>query len=233
MILEHAETDPTFRRIYVYLVTSAREPVTGYTPSSGELRVSKSGATLADGAGSWVELADGHYYYQATQTELTTDSFLFLLVEAPTAVPFPLVVDIGDRIARGSDASARRVPIYLQLSSAGVEGLDLDDTIEIIVNGAAAAAADGSWGEAGGGVYYYEHTEDEIIDRGYRVLTVDHEDADAYAYGYSVLSDIANAEPVEPPALIPGAVVFGDPEYVDLAENAVNRMCQQFRGDPE
>lgn len=37
----------------------------------------------------------------------------------------------------------------------------------------------------------------------------------------------------EPPAEVPVPVVFGDPLYTDHVTEALDRLCEQFRGDPD
>ncbi len=36
-------------------------------------------------------------------------------------------------------------------------------------------------------------------------------------------------EPVEPPVPLPVPVVYGDPTYVDHVEDAIDRLCEQFK----
>ncbi len=224
--------EPTaeLRRIAVYLKDTAGDPVTGATPTGTQLRVSQSGATLVNGAGVWFESGSGVYYYEATQAESRTDSYLFLLVAWPGALVFPLAVDVELDPSLGG---ARRVPIYLtDDAGAGVSGLTLSGAeLAISIDGAAFATAIGTSGASGSGAYYYEPDATEVAVAGYRVLKVNDAGAEIYVFAFDVPGAPAAVEPDPEPVPVP--VVFGDPTYVDIVAEGLARLAQQFKGDPE
>ena len=57
----------------------------------------------------------------------------------------------------------------------------------------------------------------------------------SYFGGYFGFAGSGGGGEEEPPELtpIPVPIVFGDPEYHDFARIALNRLCQQFKSQPE
>lgn len=175
--MKYSETDPELRRIPIYLEDTAGSPVSGEAVAGAEIQVSKSGSAFVDGAGSVVEVGNGAYYYEATQAETETDSFLMVKVVVSTAgvKPFMSAVDIGRRILLNEPtAAARRVPIYLEdsignpvaaLSIAGSE-------CRISENGAAFVNCAGVVTEIGSGAYYYELPPAEVNVAGFGMLKI-------------------------------------------------------------
>jgi hypothetical protein len=74
--LQIDEATAAQRRIPVYLV----DATDGFTPEAGvatpTIEVSKNGAAQGAGAGTWAEIGDGLYYYEATAGEVDTLGFL-------------------------------------------------------------------------------------------------------------------------------------------------------------
>lgn len=181
MRIAYNETTPSLRRIPIYLYDTSRQPIAGAVPAGAQIQVSKSGAAWVDAAGIWTENSGGVYYYQATQSETATDSFLWIKVLFPGAHPVQFPVNIGDRVDIVEPvAAARRFPIYLtDISDAPLSSLNLVGASQLQVgkNGAAFVDATGTVAEIGGvgngqGGYYYEATAAEIDTLGYDVLKV-------------------------------------------------------------
>lgn len=250
--MNYNESDATLRRIPVYLEDSLGVPVTGATPTGAQILVSKSGDAFANGAGTWVEVGVGNYYYQATQAETATDSYIFLIVSATGAVVFPYTVDIGSRIAMDEDlAAARRIPIYLKLAGSPVTGLTLTGAeVQVGINGAAFANGVGTATETGYGAYYYEADLTEVAAVGYRVIKVNDAGADVYVYTFDVVAVSVDAGDgsyfgsyfggpgttatttttvATSAAAVVSPYVATAPEYVDHVANAINRLAEQFK----
>jgi len=209
----------------VYLESSSGTPVTGVTPTGAELRVTKSGDTLVNGAGTWLEVGQGYYLYTPTADETDTEGYFALLVEVTGAMPYPFMRFIGDGITTTSEARARRVPIYLSLDGVGVEGLTIDDgNTEWAVT--TWETANGSGGESGGGLYYYEFDLGELSPFP-MAIRVDDAGADTYVYWFGVA--VGTVED-EPRVLIEAPYVPEDLEYLDHVQAAFDRLCEQFKG---
>ncbi len=209
MKINYNETTASLRRIPVYLKDSANNPVTGAVPVGAQLMVSKSGGAWTNGAGTWTEDSDGLYYYQATQSETTTDSFLMLRVAVPGAKIFMFPVDIGSRVEISeATASKRRFPIYLEdAAGSPVPGLTVTGAEQqLSKNGAAFINCAGTTTEVGGaglglGAYYYETTQAEVDTLGYDALKIDKSpSALPYIYEWNVI-------PAAAPVVLPGSIV--------------------------
>jgi hypothetical protein len=82
--IKQNDADAAHRRIPVLLV----DITDGFTPELGvtapTINVSKNGATPASGAGTWVEIGNGQYYYQLTTGEVDTLGWVSLNIEKAT-----------------------------------------------------------------------------------------------------------------------------------------------------
>lgn len=225
--MNYAEPIARRRRVAVYLVDSSGDPVLGAVPAAGELVISQSGGTLANGAGTWVETGAGAYYYQATQLEATTRSFMMLIVVVPGARPFVFPVPIGEGIAAGEPvAAARRVPVYLVDSSGdpvtGVAPAGAER--QASKNGEAFADCVADLVEIGLGTFYWEAAIAELSQPGYMLLKVAKAPALTYVYRFTVLPGV-----VVVPDPLPAPYSFGDPEYLDHLEDSLARLPEQFQ----
>jgi hypothetical protein len=196
MRINYNETTPALRRIPVYLQDALNNPVTGAVPVGAQLQVSLSGAAWTNGAGTWTEDANGAYYYQATQAETVTDSFLMLRVAATGAKVVVFPVDIGIRtIVSEPTATARYYPIYL-VNAGGVPQTNLTITgaeVQLSKNGAAFANGAGVVAEIGGagngqGAYFYEATLPEVNTLGYDMLKVVKAGALPFVYTWNIVA---------------------------------------------
>lgn len=79
----------------VFLVDASNAPVTAANPTGAELQVSIDGAAWANALGTWVELADGEYYYDPHASEIAADGLLMLRVAATGAVVYVYGAFIG------------------------------------------------------------------------------------------------------------------------------------------
>lgn len=224
--MRYSEPIAALRRIPVYLVDDDGVPVTGAAPTGSELQVSRSGAAWANGAGAWGEVGSGLYYYQATQAETATASFLLLRVAVTGAQVYVFAVDIGDRIAGDAAAAARCVPIYL-VDDDGDGAPGLSPTAEISLAGGAWTAASGAVNPIGLGAYFYQLAESELVP-GPGVLRIDDPGAQLLVYAWDVRP--AAVEPVAPEP-IPAAPSEGGviPE-IDHVAAALARLPHQYRG---
>ena len=82
--IKQSEATAARRRIPVLLV----DITDGFTPETGVLtptiNVSKNGATIATGAGTWTEIGNGQYYYEFTAGEVDTLGWIAVNVEKAT-----------------------------------------------------------------------------------------------------------------------------------------------------
>lgn len=82
--IKQSEATAARRRIPVLLV----DLTDGYTPETGvvtpTINVSKNGATIAAGAGTWTEIGNGQYYYELTTGECDTLGWVSLNIEKAT-----------------------------------------------------------------------------------------------------------------------------------------------------
>lgn len=231
--MRYNETSSTLRRLPVYLVDSSGDPVTGAAPTGAEIKISKSGAAFVNGAGTWVEVADGVYYYQATQSETSTDSYLMLRIAAPGANVYVYTVDIGNRISINQpSASARRIPIYLEDDSGdGVPSLGLTGSeVQISVNGGAFANGTGFIGETGLGAYYYEAVAADVATEGYGILKIVDVAAEPYVYSFDVIGGGSTSTVLPLPAVtVESPHVPTSAQFVDHLGLALNRLTEQFK----
>jgi hypothetical protein len=176
------ESDLTQIRIPVSIVDTSGAAVTGYVPSAGELQISYSGSTLATAPGSLVEIGGGAYYYQGTTADAAVEGFTLVRINhtgyrgigwrpvtgSSGIITFPLEIDDADGL-----------PVTGRAPSAGA--------LHLSINGAAYGSATGTFGEIGGGAYYYAHDVRSIS--GFVLLLVDGV-ANVYkpAYGWGTFS---------------------------------------------
>jgi hypothetical protein len=82
--IKQSEATAARRRIPVLLV----DITDGFTPEVGvvtpTINVSKNGATVATGAGSWTEIGNGQYYYEFTAGEVDTLGWISVNIEKAT-----------------------------------------------------------------------------------------------------------------------------------------------------
>ena len=79
-----SEATAARRRIPVLLV----DITDGFTPETGvvtpTINISKNGATVASGAGTWAEIGNGQYYYEFTAGEVDTLGWVSVNIEKAT-----------------------------------------------------------------------------------------------------------------------------------------------------
>jgi hypothetical protein len=79
-----SEATAARRRIPVLLV----DITDGFTPETGvvtpTVNISKNGATIASGAGTWTEIGNGQYYYEFTTGEVDTLGWIAVNIEKAT-----------------------------------------------------------------------------------------------------------------------------------------------------
>lgn len=82
--IKQSEATAARRRIPVLLV----DLTDGYTPETGvvtpTINISKNGATVASGAGTWTEIGNGQYYYELTTGECDTLGWISVNIEKAT-----------------------------------------------------------------------------------------------------------------------------------------------------
>lgn len=204
-----------FRRIPIYLEDTLGLPAPGEVIVGAEIQVSLSGAAFVNGAGVVVEgPGAGAYYYEATQPETVTDSFLMIKVDAGVGFkPFVYAVDIGIRININEPSpTRRRLPIYLE-DGAGlpVPGLAIGGAdSQISENGTAFVNGVGAVTEIGSGAYYYELALAEVNVGGFGLLKIDKAPALPYVYTYDILAPnpanlpvVSNLEPPNGTPILP------------------------------
>jgi len=79
--IKQSEATAARRRIPVLLV----DITDGFTPETGvvtpTINISKNGATVASGAGTWTEIGNGQYYYEFTAAEVDTLGWIAVNIE--------------------------------------------------------------------------------------------------------------------------------------------------------
>lgn len=88
--------------------------------------------------------------------------------------------------------------------------------------------------ERGNGLYWVVLTEDDTVKAGKAIVFVDIGASAQPASSYRTIlgTGVAVEPPVEPPEPVPVPVEFGDIAYNDVVAGALDRLPQQFRGDP-
>lgn len=250
--MDYAEPVTLRRYIPVYIKDASSVGVTGLTPvGSANLQVSLSGAAFVNGAGTWIEIGAGAYWYVATVAECTTASFLTLKVLGGDK-PFVITVSIGGWITSGeTDAAYLRVPIYLvDASGSPVSGRNLTGEITVAIGSLTAwTAATGSWAETGSGCYYYVAPATDVAGNPGQiaikvvdsaalpfVMVIDVADAavtiatscGSYVGDYLGGCDVVTTVPATTVPLV--AVVSAiDPAARDVAAEALSRLIWQFK----
>lgn len=128
------------RRIPFLVVddTYLNQPVTGLILSSGnDLTLSRNGASEENSAGSWVEVGNGKYYYQAAVGEVDTEGYLQLVLNVPGARLTEVTVQILASAAF-DDPLAQAVP---GAYAAGTAGRALGTYLDVAVSSRAATGA--------------------------------------------------------------------------------------------
>jgi hypothetical protein len=241
------ETNATARRIYIQL-KNAGIPVTGFTPSVGQLKLSLSGDSVANGAGTWHEIGYGLYYYECTNAETLTLSYIMLIIIAGGVDVFSWIEDVGTRIAVGETSTLRtRIPIFLLNGSSVVTGAPLVSETQVSVNGAALTAPGGTFGESGSGAYYYQPSSSEIAALGRLTVQVT-DPAVTYVYSQDVVdvplftslaiagkgyfgsyfggSGVTATTPVTPPTPVAITTVADGLVVINHADDAIDRLCE-------
>lgn len=170
--MRYNEPNAEQRRIAVYLEDTLFAPVTGIAAPT--INVSLSGAAFVAASGTWTEVSSGKYYYEATQAESVTDSFLMVHVVAAGAKIVVIPEDIGNRIRLNEPtASKRRLPVYLE-DSAGAAVLTAigGSNVFYTKNGAADVAIPSAFGAIGLGASYVELPAAAVDVAGFTALSV-------------------------------------------------------------
>lgn len=185
------------------------------------------GSALAAGAGTTGEIGLGAYWYDAPLIELS-GRLLAMRAVAGAHRPFLYTTKTPLEFDFSSNAAERHVPIYLvddagdPVTGVAPEGAEL----QVSIDGAAWVDAEGDFSPIGSGLYDYEPTDDEAAP-GLLLVKVDHEDARPYVYAALIAGpDTPTPTPPEP---IPVPIVYGDEEYVDHVQLAIDRLPEQFK----
>jgi hypothetical protein len=190
--LRYNESVAALRRIPIYLQDAFGNPVPSESITGAEIQVSKSGDPFVNGGGTVAATpGSGGYYYEATQPETQTYSFLMIkVIPGGTTKPYIFSVDIGARIVIDEPAGTRRrLPIFLEdLSGTPVTGLVIAGTErKVSKNGALFANGLGAVVEIGSGAYYYELDLLEVDTPGYGMLSIVKAPAVPFVYTWDVL----------------------------------------------
>lgn len=193
--LRYNESNAALRRIPIYIQDAYGNPIPGESITGAEIQVSKSGDPFVNGGGSVQSTpGSGGYYYETTQAETQTYSFLMIkVVPGGSAKPYFFTVDIGARIVLDETAATRRrIPIFLEdLSGNPVLGLTITGAErKISKNGALFANGLGTVTEIGSGAYYYELTASEVNTSGFGMINVVKSPAVPFLYTWDVISPV-------------------------------------------
>ncbi len=223
------EPDTNARKIAVYLLDSTNTPVTGFTPSAGQLKISKSGAAPVNGAGTWAEVSAGVYTYTCTQAETVTYGYILLIINGFGGDQYVWIEEITGHITEGAtEIGARRVPIYLTLTGTPVTGFSLVTLAShstISVNGAAFAAGTGAYAETGLGAYYYEAATTDVDEAGALVIKTIGAGHDNYVYIQTIHSSLIEEEDEDPEPIAAPFTTEGL-DTLDHVTDALNRLCE-------
>lgn len=137
------------------------------------IQVSLNGAAFVDAAGTFVGDGSGAYWYEATLSETLTAGFIAIKYQAPgfqTAIvwePIGQIFGVGE-----SAASRRRLPFVIydagmppSLATGAAISLPAH-ALRSSRDGAAFADASGELVEVGSGLYYYQGTAADVVQRG-------------------------------------------------------------------
>lgn len=191
--LRYNEPNAALRRIPVYIQDAYGNPIPSEAITGAEIQVSKSGGPFVNGGGTVQSTpGSGGYYYEATQAETQTYSFLMIkVVPGGSAKPYFFSVDIGARIVLNElAATRRRIPIFLEdLSGNPVTGLSIAGAErKISKNGALFANGLGTVTEIGSGAYYYELAASEVNTAGFGMINIVKPPAVPFVYSWDVIS---------------------------------------------
>jgi hypothetical protein len=133
--MNHNETNTALIRLPFELFTSAGVPITGASftnpPATGEVQISKAGATYADVAGSVVEIGSGSYYYQGVTADANTRPWVNLKVNKSGAV----LVKYNEPVTPNPDA------IWDALGSAHNTSLTMGAILQALTGGGGGPSA--------------------------------------------------------------------------------------------
>lgn len=94
LLINKDEPTASLRRALIVLRNEDGSPATGKTISSGDVKVSKNGASEANHAGTLTELDGGRYYYEFGSGEVDTLGFLSAAFSLDGCLPFVCEVQV-------------------------------------------------------------------------------------------------------------------------------------------
>lgn len=140
----------------------------------GELEISVAGADFGAASGTIVEIGDGYYYYEATQTEASTGPWIAIKISG-VCVEFTFEEDVTTKLSGilldETDATLRYIgPLRFVDADSGdpLTETDVDSaTVEISINGDTWTAPTGSLEFLDDGYLYYAADASEVTEVGW------------------------------------------------------------------
>lgn len=152
--MQLGETDLTKIRIPIVILDDDGNLVADFVPGAHELKTSHTGTTLADAAGTLVQIGGAGsvaYYYQGTTADAATEGFTAVAINRTGYRGFAWRPVVGS-------AGLTTFPFYI--TSGGVLATGCNPTgteIRMSLDGASFVAPTGTFGELGLGYYHYRH----------------------------------------------------------------------------
>lgn len=225
-------------KLPIFIVNSSGDGVTGLTFATSDIVTAIDGGAYDESTGTSDEIGYGLYFYEAADADISGSS-LRVLAEKSPHVPFELATPIPVLIEfrAGTTGDERFIPLRLvDASNEGIDDADPDpdaDDLLVSIDGAEPIAATGTWINIGSGGYWYDPSEAERETPGMFALIVRGvgDGVTPLPKPLVVVCYIGDPVPVvpEPPTPIAVPITYGDPEYVDHVQLAIDRLPQQFK----
>lgn len=230
----------TSNLIPVFLVDGSGAPLIGpVTFATGETLVSLDTGDFANASGVIEEIGGdgngrGMFVYGATSDEYDHSIMTFAVKKTgvgaflfTSSLPFQSELFAGD-----TDSNKRTVVVYVvNASGVGLTGKTKTDVnLAVSTNAGAWIAGGGTFTAIAGvdGAYRYAFTDAELVN-GLVLVILGGGVTGARVFGLGTFVGPAAAVAPSPPTPVPFPVVYGDPEYVDLVQHAIDRLPYQFQ----
>jgi len=222
-------------KLPIYIVDAVGAPVTGLTLSGAEIKVSVDGGVLGTATGTAAEIGQGAYYYETAPGDVAGRLLQLYVRDSGASIAYSLAIDtpVAYDFPSGATGAQRYLPVFLvDSSNAPVTGAaPTGSQIQVSIDGAAWADAEGTWTELGSGEYYYNPSDDEAHLDGLLLLRVAATGAVVYGYaafiggdGADPTVDVVSPDENEPPG-DPGAfptdyeTAIRTPIVIDLGDD--------------
>lgn len=230
----------TSNLIPVFLIDAAGAPLIGpVTFAGGETLVSLDEADFGNALGAIHEIGGagngrGMFVYGATAEEYAHSIMTFAVKKTGVAAfLFTSALPFQPELYAGETDDSKRTAVVYVVNSSGV-GLTgktkTDVNLAVSSNAGAWVAAAGTFVAIAGvdGAYRYHFTDDELVN-GLVLVILGGGVTGARVFAIGTFVGPPQNSGANPPAPLPVPVVYGDPDYIDLVQKAIDRLPYQFR----